>query len=79
MLPGAGRFRRYRSFTLAAAAPLYLSARAGTNVVVAALQNSLVAAALAAELDRLATCTPAARALDVEEMKRLLEDWPSFD
>jgi asparagine synthase (glutamine-hydrolysing) len=32
---------------------------------------------VAAELDRLAACAPAARALDIEKMKSFVEDWPS--
>jgi asparagine synthase (glutamine-hydrolysing) len=32
---------------------------------------------LAAELGRLATCLPAARALNIEKMKRLAENWPT--
>jgi asparagine synthase (glutamine-hydrolysing) len=32
---------------------------------------------VAAELDRLAACAPAARALDIEKMKRLTENWPT--
>lgn len=32
---------------------------------------------IAAELDRLAACVPAARVLDVEKMKRLVENWPT--
>lgn len=31
----------------------------------------------AAELDRIAACAPAARLLDVERMRGLIEDWPS--
>jgi asparagine synthase (glutamine-hydrolysing) len=32
---------------------------------------------VAAELDRLATCGPAAELLDIERMKRLVADWPT--
>lgn len=32
---------------------------------------------IAAELDRLAACAPAAKALDIEKLKRLVENWPS--
>jgi asparagine synthase (glutamine-hydrolysing) len=32
---------------------------------------------IAAELDRLAACTPAAKILDIERMKRLVENWPT--
>ena len=31
----------------------------------------------AAELERLAVCPPAARALNIEKMRRLTENWPS--
>ena len=34
-------------------------------------------AEIAAELERLAACAPAARALDIERMKRLVENWPT--
>ncbi len=33
-------------------------------------------AEIAAELDRLAACAPAAKALDIERMRRLVENWP---
>lgn len=32
---------------------------------------------IAAELERLAACAPAAKALDIERMKRLVENWPT--
>ena len=32
---------------------------------------------VAAEVDRLAACAPAAKVLDVEKMKRLIENWPT--
>jgi asparagine synthase (glutamine-hydrolysing) len=32
---------------------------------------------IAAELDRLAACAPAAKTLDIERMKRLVENWPT--
>ena len=34
-------------------------------------------AEIAAELDRLDSCPPAAKALDIERMKRLVENWPA--
>jgi asparagine synthase (glutamine-hydrolysing) len=34
-------------------------------------------AEVAVELDRLAACAPAARTLDIERMKRLVENWPT--
>jgi len=34
-------------------------------------------AEVAAELDRLAACAPAAKTLDIERMKRLVENWPA--
>ncbi len=34
-------------------------------------------AEIAAELDRLGSCAPAAKVLDIAKMKRLVENWPS--
>ena len=34
-------------------------------------------AEIASELDRLAACVPAAKALDIDRMKRLVENWPT--
>jgi asparagine synthase (glutamine-hydrolysing) len=36
-----------------------------------------VRGAVAAELDRLAACAPAARALDIDGMKRMVRNWPT--
>ena len=32
---------------------------------------------IAAELDRLAACAPAAKVLDIDRMKKLVADWPT--
>jgi asparagine synthase (glutamine-hydrolysing) len=34
-------------------------------------------AEMAAEIDRVGACAPAARLLDIERMRRLVEDWPT--
>jgi asparagine synthase (glutamine-hydrolysing) len=34
-------------------------------------------AEIAAELDRLAACAPAAKTLDIDRLKRLVEHWPT--
>jgi len=34
---------------------------------------------VAEELDRIASCTPAARALDLPRLRRLVQDWPTGD